>query len=115
MNDLYLILRDLAVWEAGVLTELGEVGLNGLCDVADGELLVHDVGDLGQVLLGLGVDDERGDVCVNDCLNPPTNLAERRLNELPGALYRLAVLPVVHRLYCVNPLEPLAKEPKEVL
>ena len=114
MNDLYLVLWDLAVGEARVVAELDEVGLDGLGDVAECELLVHDVGDLRQVLLGLGVEDDGGDVCVQDRLDPPCDLAERGQHGAPGLLEGLVCAGGVGSGR-VDALEPPGQEPKEVL
>lgn len=96
-----------------MVAELGEVGLDGLGDIAEGELLVHDVGDLRQVLLGLGVEDDGGDVGVQDRLDPPCDLAEGGRHQACGLLGERPCEE--DGLGDVDALEPLAQESEEVL
>lgn len=89
--------------EAGEGAELGEVGLDALGHVAEGELLVQGAGDLGQVLLRLGVEDDGGDVGVEDGLDPPRDLAERGDHIVHGPEGVL-----VHGPGAMHTFEPLA-------
>lgn len=109
VNYLYPVLWDLTMRERGVFAELGEVWFNGLGHVAQGELLVHNVSNLRQVLLGLGVQDDGWYVCIQDCLYPPCDLPQWRGDKF--LWFSSLDATFVHHLGIVNMFEPFTQKP----